>query len=207
MKAAVSPRLLLAVAASLLVNLLLFELASLLASERGAPEDLIDPVGIKLVSLAAPEPPKQEEIKEPEKPKEEPKSDFTPDLVRPQLSGMAGIDAAVAINLGNIGGDDMEKEFVFEAYELDQAPQAVVRIPPVYPYRARERGIEGVVQVKLLVNTDGTVGQVEILDARPEGMFEDAVRNAVPKWKFNPGKIQGKAVTAWVVTFVRFGFD
>jgi protein TonB len=202
-----SPRLLLAIFASILVNLLLFQVASLLSSERKNKQDITDPVGIKLVSLAAPEPVEEEEVKEPDKPEEEPQADFTPDLVRPELSGLGGIDAAVTINLGNMTETNMDREFVFEAYELDQAPQAVVRIPPVFPYKAREQGIEGVVQVKLLVNTDGTVGQVEILDSRPKGIFEDAVMKAVPKWKFNPGKIQGKAVTAWVVTFVRFNFD
>jgi protein TonB len=98
-------------------------------------------------------------------------------------------------------------DFVFEAYELDQPPQAVVRVPPVYPYKAREQGIEGVVQVKLLINQDGSVGHLEILDARPEGLFEEAVRNAVPQWKFSPGKIDGQTVTAWVVTYVRFTLD
>jgi protein TonB len=38
-------------------------------------------------------------------------------------------------------------------------------------------------------------------------MFEDAVMKSVPQWRFNPGKIEGKAVTAWVVTAVRFDLN
>ena len=195
-----------AVFASLVVNLALLGLASLLASKHSKPQDITDPISVSLVNLEAPEPPRQREIKEPEKPKPEEKDDFTPDLVQPSLGGhSAGMDLGVVIHLGNLGGGDVGTEgFVFEAYELDQSPQPIVRIPPVYPYKAREQGVEGAVQVKLLVNADGTVGEFHILDARPKGFFEEAVSKCVPQWRFNPGTIDGETVTAWVVTTIRF---
>jgi protein TonB len=196
----------LAVAASILINLCVLGLASLLSKERGLPDDITDPIAVSLVNLAPPETPQREEIKEPEKPKPQNKPDFTPDLIRPSLTQSAALDVGVAIDLGGIGGADLGGEFVFEAYELDQPPQVIVRVPPLYPYRAREQGIEGAVQIKMLVNADGTIGQVIILDARPKGLFEDAVLKAVPQWKFSPGKIEGEAVTAWVVTTLRFEF-
>lgn len=197
---------LLAVTASIVINLGLLGLASLLSKERGLPQDITDPIGVRLVTLAPPETPEREEVKEPEKPKPQKSTDFKPDLVRPQLASRGALDVGVAIDLGDLGGPDTGGEFVFEAYELDQPPQVIVRVPPMYPYKAREQGIEGAVQVKMLVNADGTVGQVIILDARPEGLFEDAVRKAVPQWKFSPGKIEGEAVTAWVITTLRFEF-
>jgi protein TonB len=197
-------RILTVVAAALGVNLLLFGLAPVLSSERAAPQDISDPIGVNLVNLAPPKPQQKDPPKKREKPKEKPKADFTPDLIRPQLAAAAAIDVGVSVNLGNFSKLDDDKEFVFEAYELDQAPQPVVRVPPVYPYRAREQQIEGIVQVKLLINTDGTVGQIIILDARPEGIFDESVLQAIPQWKFNPGKIENQAVTAWVVTTLRF---
>ena len=196
-----------ALGGSLLVNLFLLGMAPLLGSERGLPEDDLESVAVSLIKLAPPEPPKQEKTKKISKPKPQEKRDFTPDLVKPSLSNAgAGMDLGVVINLGGIGGGDVGGDFIFEAYELDTAPQVMVRVPPAYPFRAREQGVEGVVQVKLLVLSDGSVGQVLILGARPEGVFEDAVRKAVPQWKFSPGKIDGEAVTAWVVTSVRFEF-
>ncbi|HER44052.1 MAG TPA: energy transducer TonB [Candidatus Eisenbacteria bacterium] len=145
-----------------------------------------------------------EEAKEPEKPKPEQKNEFTPDLARPDLSRHSAIDVGVAVNLGGMAAQDIGGQFVFEAYELDQPPQVIARTPPVYPYKAREKGIEGAVQIKLLVNLNGSVGQVIILDARPPGYFEDAVMKNAQNWKFAPGRIGGEAVTAWVVTTVRF---
>jgi protein TonB len=195
-----------AVVASIFVNFALLGLASLLASKQSKPQDITDPISVSLVNVEAPKPLQQKEIKEPEKPKPQEKNDFTPDLVQPSFGGNApGMDLGVVINLGNLaGGESVAEEFVFEAYELDQAPQPIVRVPPVYPYKAREQGIEGAVQVKLLVNPDGSVGEFHILDARPRGLFEDAVSKCVPQWRFNPGTIEGETVTAWVVTTIRF---
>ncbi|MBD3178535.1 MAG: TonB family protein [Candidatus Latescibacteria bacterium] len=195
-----------AILGAVLINGLLMGLASFLSHERDKPEDLIDPVAVSLVKLAPPEPPQPEEVEKLEKPETKQKQDFQPDLVKPQLMRSSGdMDVGVVIDLGNVGNSSIDREeFVFEAYELDQPPQTIVKVPPVYPYKAREQGIEGIVQIKVLVNTDGTVGKVQILGARPEGFFEKAVMRAVPNWKFNPGKIEGNAVTAWVVTNVRF---
>jgi len=194
-----------ALGGALLVNILTIGLAPILGSEQEPPKDDLNSVAVNLVQLSAPEPPKQEPSRQVSQPKPQEKSEFTPDLVRPSLSGSAaGMDLGVVIDLGGISGAGLNSEFVFEAYELDIAPQVTVRVPPAYPFRAREQGLEGVVQVKLLVLKDGSVGQVIIQDARPEGVFEEAVRKAVPQWKFTPGKIEGQAVTAWVVTSVRF---
>jgi protein TonB len=192
---------------ALAVNAVLFGMAALLLQERRVPQDMTEPVAVSLVKLEAPSMPEREEVKAPQKPKPQQQLDFMPDVVRPDLGGAGGMDIGIPINLGGASGISGSREFVFEAYELDQAPQPIVRVPPTYPYAARERGIEGAVQVKLLITTDGTVGQVSVLEARPQGMFEESVRRTLPQWKFSPGKIQGKAVTAWVVTTIRFTLD
>ena len=194
---------------ALTINLFIFGLASWLTQERGLPEDLMDTAGINLVNLTIPEPPIPEQVKQPRKPPQKQKPDFAPDLVKPPLLAGAGLDmGGVVIDLDGVkGSSDVGGEIVFNAYELDQEPEPVVRVPPVYPYRAREQGIEGKVLVKLLVNADGSVGQVLIQDARPKGVFEEAVLRTIPTWKFNPGKVAGDPVTAWVVTTVNFDLN
>jgi len=201
------PKWLIAVLAAAGVNFLLLASAVLLTREDRVAQDMTAPTGVKLITLAAPEPPRQEEAKEPEPPREEPKPDLGPDLFMPDLGGdfggLAGV-GGVAIDLGGASGGSMNNNFVFESYDLDQPPRPVVKTPPVYPFRAREQGIEGVVQVKILVNADGSVGDVQIGDSRPANTFDNAVLNAVPNWRFEPGVIGGKKVTAWVVTALRF---
>lgn len=63
----------------------------------------------------------------------------------------------------------------------------IVRISgrePAYPARARRRGIEGDVEIEIALDRTGAVVDVQILDARPPGVFERAVRRAVAGWLF-----------------------
>jgi protein TonB len=199
-----------AVVFALAVNTLLLAGAAILSGEaESAKQDITAPTGVNLMSLAPPEPPAEEEAAEPEPPrKEEARPDLAPDLdFQPDLGGDLGglaTQGAIAIDLTGGANSVMKTEFVFESYELDQAPRAVVKTPPVYPFRARQQGIEGVVQVKILVKEDGTVGEVLIMDARPPDTFEDAVLVSVPRWRFDPGVVGGKKVTSWVVTALHF---
>ena len=98
----------------------------------------------------------------------------------------------------------MQGEFVFNSGDLDQPPRKVVQTIPVYPYKARQRNIEGYVKVKMLVRADGSVGETIVLDAQPKGLFDSAALKAVPQWKFQAGVIDGEAVPSWVVTTIRF---
>jgi len=189
------------------INLALFGLVGFLTSEARPPRDISDPVGVSLVSLAPPEPPPQEDVKDPEPPPPETKPDFEPDLVQPSVLGAGAVDFAVKIDLGEVGGSERQDNFIFDSVDLDQAPQAMVRVPPDYPYSARERGIEGYVAVKFLVREDGSVANVNVLKAKPEGYFEDAVRRTLPKWRFQPGRIGGNPVASWVVTTIRFDLN
>lgn len=198
-----------AFAFALVVNTLLLTGAVLLSGEaESAKQDITAPTGVNLMTLAPPAPPAEEESSEPEPPRrEETKPDLAPDLFQPDFGadlGGVAMQGAIAIDLTGGANSAMKTEFVFESYELDQAPRAVVKTPPVYPFRARQQGVEGVVQVKILVKEDGTVGEVLIMDARPPDTFEDAVLVSVPRWRFEPGVVGGKKVTSWVVTALHF---
>ncbi|MBK7701499.1 MAG: TonB family protein [bacterium] len=193
---------------ALVVNAVLFALMMQLTKQRSAPQDISDPVAVNLVTLAPPEPPRQEEAAPPVRPEPTPQLDFTPDLTPPPLDfGGVDLGPAVSVNLGGIAAAPVAEEVVFESFELDQPPQVEMRVPPVYPFKAREQGITGAVQVKLKINVDGSVGRVVILDARPKGLFEDAVRQCVPRWRFRPGMVAGEAVTSWAITTLNFELE
>lgn len=199
------PLLMLAAAAG--INLALLVLAGYLVNASRAPEqDITVPVGVNLVTLAPPAPPKQEAVREeaPPPPAED-KPDVQPDLFQPDFGAAAGAgDIAVNIDIGGITRSESAQEMIFDSVDLDQAPTPLVQVPPEYPYRAREQNIEGYVAVKFLVRPDGTVGNVNILKGQPEGVFDDEVRQALFRWKFQPGRLGGEAVASWVVTTLRF---
>ncbi len=69
-----------------------------------------------------------------------------------------------------------------------------LRVPPVYPPRALRSGIEGVVTVEFTIATNGAVKDAEIVKAKPAGIFNKSVLNAISKWKFDPDIVNGKKV-------------
>jgi len=68
----------------------------------------------------------------------------------------------------------------------------LVRINPEYPTRARERGIEGWVQVEFTITPAGTVADPKVVDADPKGLFERAALEAIGRWKYNPKVVDGR---------------
>ena len=57
---------------------------------------------------------------------------------------------------------------------------------PTYPPAARRSGTAGQVVVSFVVNSDGSVGDINIVSARPRGVFERNVQAAVKRWRFQP---------------------
>ncbi len=92
----------------------------------------------------------------------------------------------------------------FEIGEVDTPPKLTRSIPPVYPFAAKRQRITGKVVVRMLVSTKGQVSRVSIVSSNPKGVFDDAVKNAVNKWRFAPGVLDGKPVATWVVAPINF---
>ncbi|MEE4358186.1 MAG: TonB family protein [Desulfococcaceae bacterium] len=92
----------------------------------------------------------------------------------------------------------------FQAGEVDQSPRLLRKVDPEYPRRAKRRNIQGKVTVKFLVSSEGHVEKPVILNANPEGVFEQSVLRALAGWKFEPGYYQGKAVPTWMILPIQF---
>jgi periplasmic protein TonB len=73
-----------------------------------------------------------------------------------------------------------------------------------YPTQARRMGIEGTVIVVFVINTDGSIQDVEVLRGIGGGCDEEAVRvvSEAPKWE--PGKQRGRAVRTRMRLPIRF---
>ncbi|WP_052302143.1 energy transducer TonB [Desulfobulbus propionicus] len=84
---------------------------------------------------------------------------------------------------------------------------AVAKAPPVYPPAAKRRNIEGWIKVKFVVDEQGQVDKVAVLDADPEGVFEQAVLRCISGWRFRPGTKGGVAVKALVEQTITFKLE
>ena len=58
--------------------------------------------------------------------------------------------------------------------------------------RARQRNIEGWVQVEFTITRAGTVRDVVVVKSHPGTIFDKSAVRAVSKWKYHP-KIEGGA--------------
>jgi protein TonB len=118
---------------------------------------------------------------------------------------------AAAADASDIGG-------VQAALDVAQAqapaqPLAVVNesslsrthyVAPKFPDVARQRGIDGWVDVEFTVGSDGTVSDVAVIAAQPTGIFEKAATDAVRRWRYKPVVRDGQPVSESARVRLRF---
>ena len=82
-------------------------------------------------------------------------------------------------------------------------PEKIGGPAPVYTEEARKGKIHGVVIVESIIDTEGCVRQVKVLQGLPEGLSEAAV-DAIRLWVFSPARQQDKPVTVFYTITVNF---
>lgn len=98
---------------------------------------------------------------------------------------------------GGIGGG------VFRVGGGVSAPQIVFKVDPEYSEQARKAKYQGTVVLNLVVQKDGSVRDVKVLQPLGLGLDEKAIE-AVMQWRFKPGMRQGKAVDVSAIVEVTF---
>jgi periplasmic protein TonB len=83
------------------------------------------------------------------------------------------------------------------------APTVIFKAEPEYSEDARKAKLQGTVRLQIEVDTHGLAQHIVINQSLGLGLDERAV-DAVKKWRFNPGKVNGKPVT--VIAFVDVNF-
>lgn len=146
--------------------------------------------------------------------KVEPKKQVT----RPQAPApFRGLDTALSgIDLGLLGLDDGQGRdlddyllgktgnAVMTADLVDIPPKPVTRGSFKYPPAAKKNGIKGYVVLSVLVEADGSVNQVQVLESNPSGMFDSAALQGIRAWHFEPAKYKGETVRVWAKQKIRF---
>lgn len=129
------------------------------------------------------EPPKKEEIDD-----TPPPPDFQMDQSTSMDGGGIGISAGVdtSMSLDTGGG------FSMASADGDAVP--MVRVPPQYPERALQRGIEGRVLIEFTISKSGSVKDAKVVAYEPSKIFNKAALKAVRQWKYNPKIVNGKPV-------------
>ena len=84
----------------------------------------------------------------------------------------------------------------------DQAKKLVSQVAPVYPQQARDAGISGQVQLRVVVGKNGTVQDIHVLSGHP--LLVPAAIEAVRQWVYQPTLVNGQPVE--VVSTVNVNF-
>jgi protein TonB len=67
-----------------------------------------------------------------------------------------------------------------------QGPGLVKKVEPIYPPIARAARLQGTVVLDAVINSDGSVGEIRVLEsANP--IFEQSAIDALKQWRFTPG--------------------
>lgn len=133
---------------------------------------------------------------------------------------LAPLQIALGLDLGDVGGDfsldlslapesqpQLGEEVVFELSQVDQPPRPLAKVPPFYPLSARAKGIEGKVELVFVVQSDGSVSDIEATDSFPGKIFVGAALRAVRQWRFKPGTKDGQPVATRVRLPLRFQLE
>ena len=113
-----------------------------------------------------------------DRPKEE---DPPPDTLPPEfdLTPPTDVDNATPKPKMNFKG---KRSGVF----ADGSYVPIFKVPPIYPRRAQERGIEGCVMLEFVVTKLGSVRDPVVLWSQPKGMFDRAAVRSSLKFKYKP---------------------
>lgn len=125
--------------------------------------------------------------KKPPKPEEPP-----PDMVQPESqsqdmtadAGLMSFQADIATDSTIAGG------LALDAGDGEYLP--IVKVQPIYPRRALQRGIEGYVIVEFTVTKNGSVANPIVVEAEPPNLFDKAAVDAAKKFKYKPRVIDGE---------------
>lgn len=166
------------------------------------------------LELSRPPPPAPVEAKPP--PPIEKEESTAPELIKvqPRLT-LSQLELALDPGMGDaLGGADFsidfntnsldELELIYNPSEVDRIPRPVHQASPVYPIELKRQGVDGMVVLLFVCNKKGVVKDIKVRSS-PNVKFEAAAVRALRKWKFRPGKLDGKSVD--VRMLIPFQFD
>lgn len=129
----------------------------------------------------------------------------------PSLNSAIG---SVGIDLPGFSATEMDgasqkllgdvKASVMTADSVDEKPRPMHQPQPKLPPRVVQKQVEGKVLLRLLVDENGRVERVRVMQAEPKGLFEQPVKEAAKQWRYQPAQYQGKPVKTWIEVPMNF---
>jgi protein TonB len=123
--------------------------------------------------------------KAPDQPPAPPQMDFSQNLNADVVGGaiVPIVDATIGLLADDLGSGGSDRDVV-----------PLVRVEPQYPIGAKQKGIEGWVELMYTITKLGTVTDIIVTAANAGTIFNRSAIQAVSRWKYNPKIENGVAV-------------
>lgn len=84
----------------------------------------------------------------------------------------------------------------FASREVDVPAQPINDVLLRYPLAAYKHGLSGIVKLRVFISAGGEVDSVEIIEAEPKDVFEEAATDAAAQLLYAPAMMDGRAVNS-----------
>jgi protein TonB len=152
------------------------------------PADTATVPAVKAVEPEPPPPQTQAETKPEPKPEPKPKP-----AIPPPYSPSGGIELPL-----------IRDPTYYPAKQLDVYPQPLTAIKLDYPESAAAERIDGRLLMLLLIDEFGVVNEASVVEAHPEGYFEETTLSVFRATRFSPAQKQGHPVKSRVLLQVKY---
>ncbi len=92
-----------------------------------------------------------------------------------------------------------------EEYLVSQMPTVLTEVRPAYPKEAREKELEGSVVMDILIDAQGKVRDISVVDGDP--LFRPGAVEALRKFLFRPAMVDGKSVAVRIRYSLKFQLE
>ncbi len=82
-------------------------------------------------------------------------------------------------------------------------PVAIEKTPPSYTVAAKEAKHQGRVVLRAVIDEEGRVDDIEVIEGQPYGLSEAAI-SSIRTWRFHPALYQGEPVAVFYILTVNF---
>ncbi|MCP4201200.1 MAG: energy transducer TonB [bacterium] len=125
----------------------------------------------------------------------------------PFLFLVVEVDRMSQAELGRRGlRHSWRKDLMLVDGEEVTAPVPIEKTQPAYPAEARELKHQGRVVLRMVINAEGVIEGIEVLEGQPYGLSEAAVA-AAKTWRFKPALYEGEPVAVVYMVTVNFRLE